>query len=91
MSNPITRVSPAASATALAPTTPPAGPDNTVRTACARAAPAEMHPPFDCMIESRRGSACSSVLRYRSINGVTYAFTTVVLHRSNSRYSGNTS
>jgi N-methylhydantoinase A len=38
-----------------APTTPPAGPESTVRAACARAIVEVMHPPFDCMMRSERG------------------------------------
>ena len=72
MSNEITRAHPAALATARAPTTPAAGPERIVRTACARAAAAEIDPPLDCMIESRApGAAASSRPRYRSISGVT--------------------
>ena len=63
-----------------------------VRTALARAAAADIDPPFDCMMARRDPSKCrSSVDRYRSMSGVTYALTTVVLQRSNSRYSGSTS
>ena len=92
MSKDTMRRKPAASATTCAPTTPAAGPDNTVRTASARASDEEIDPPFDCMMLRRRPPSCaSSRPRYRSISGATYALTTVVHHRSNSRYSGSTS
>ena len=50
MSNEMTRSYPASAATARAPTTPAAGPESTVRTACDRARLAEIEPPFDCMM-----------------------------------------
>ena len=53
MSKAIMRGKPAARATARAPTTPAAGPDRTVRMAMARAAPAEMEPPLDCITCNR--------------------------------------
>ncbi len=53
MSKPMTRGWPAASATARAPTAPPAGPERIVRTAAARAAAAEIVPPFDCITANR--------------------------------------
>ena len=91
MSNVISRSYPAISPTARAPTTPAAGPDRIVRTASCRAVVAAIVPPFDCMMLRRvPASSASSVVRYLAISGVTYALTTVVLQRSNSRYSRST-
>src|SRR5215472_9371553 len=42
---------PDARAVSSAPTTPPAGPESTVRIACRRASLVVMNPPFDCMME----------------------------------------
>ena len=50
MSKQATFASPAAAATSSAPPTPPAGPDRTVRAACAPARATSVRPPLDCMI-----------------------------------------
>jgi len=80
----------AAAATLAAPTTPPAGPDRIVRTASRLASAAVKNPPFDCITETGYGECSSRYPKYLSINGPTYAFTTVVDARSYSRNSGYT-
>ena len=54
-------------------------------------ASARLRRPVFAAAPARRPSSRSSRPRYRSISGDTYAFTAVVLQRSNSRYSGSTS
>ena len=50
MSKHSTSASPASSASSNAPPTPPAGPESTVRAACAHARADSVSPPEDCMI-----------------------------------------
>ena len=50
MSKQSTSRSPASSAPAARPPTPPAGPESTVSAACAPARAASVSPPEDCMI-----------------------------------------
>ena len=53
MSKLISRSMPAAAAAARAPTTPPAGPESTVRTASRDASATLMAPPFERITRSR--------------------------------------
>jgi hypothetical protein len=87
MSNEITFRSPIAWAIALAPITPPTGPDSTrwigTRCACANV----VVPPFDCIEYVGQASPIcessrSSVDKYRDVVGFTYAFITAVFVRS---------
>ncbi len=54
MSKAMARSKPASRASRDAPTTPAAGPERTVRTACAPASDAEIMPPLDCITRSDR-------------------------------------
>ena len=60
MSKPMIFSYPAMRATAYAPTTPPAGPDKTVRTGSFAAACAETIPPEDCITCNRPPANSSS-------------------------------
>ena len=96
MSIAMTSSSPAAFATPTAPTTPAAGPESRVRTGWLRATATLISPPLDCMMRIGAGqpissASVSSCLAIRSIRGITYAFITVVVARSYSRNSGETS
>ena len=53
MSKVITRSKPLRRAIAAAPTTPPAGPDNTVRTGWRAADSSAVMPPLDCITNTR--------------------------------------
>ena len=86
---------PSARATSAAATTPPAGPDSTVRDAWEAASPRGSRPPFDCMMPGAGRPATRarrpSAPRYSASTGVRYASSTVVAIRSYSRISGSTS
>ena len=58
ISKPMMRSKPAQRATWQAPMTPPAGPDNTVRTGSGAARRAEMMPPEDCITSTRPPPWC---------------------------------
>ena len=96
MSNEMMRSNPLRLATAAAPTTPPAGPDNTVRTGSRAADLTAVIPPLDCitkillfrLLECARRARFS---KYFCMTGCKYAFTTTVLVRSYSRNSGRIS
>ena len=60
MSKPMMRSKPAHRATWHAPTTPPAGPDSTVRTGSRAASRAEMMPPEDCITSTRPPGCCAA-------------------------------
>jgi len=68
MSKAMMRSKPLARALAAAPTTPPAGPDRTVRTGSRAAAAKEVIPPLDCMTKMRAAlvSAAAFDLGWRS-------------------------
>ena len=76
--------------------TPAAGPDSAVYTGCSTATSAPMIPPLDFMIENaapvpKERRDCFRLSMYVLTRGVTYALRTVVMVRSYSRYTGNTS
>ncbi len=76
MSMVMTSRKPAAAATAAAPTTPPAGPERSVRTGARRAWAADMRPPFDCMIRrAPRNPAEPSSASSRSTSRWTFGIT----------------
>jgi len=76
----------------LARVTPPAGPESIVRTGSTQATSALIAPPLDCMTRSESVRArCANERRWRSTTGRTYAFATVVLVRSYSPGSGESS
>ena len=83
------RVEPGAPrAIGAAPTTPPAGPESTVRTGSRRRSRAPTRPPFDCITRTPpRHDGCRRAQTCSVMSGPTYAFTTVVETRSYSRYS----
>ena len=88
MSKVMKRSTPVARTSAAAPTTPAAGPERIVRTGSSRASRAPIALPLDCITRSRAARRSrSSRPRWEDIRGATYALTTVVESRSNSRYS----
>ena len=96
MSNEMIRSKPLCRAMAAAPTTPPAGPESTVRTGSRAADVSAVIPPLDCikkmllfpLLECARRAKFS---KYFCTTGCRYAFTTTVLVRSYSRNSGKIS
>jgi hypothetical protein len=79
-----------------APTTPAAGPLSTTMAGFLITCSTSIVPPLDCIITSGASNPCCTrrccrERRYVVTSGPTYAFTTVVLVRSYSRISGNTS
>ena len=96
MSNEMIRSKPLRRAVAAAPTTPPAGPESTVRTGSRAAEASAVIPPLDCikkmllfpLLECAQRAKFS---KYFCTTGCRYAFSTTVLMRSYSRNSGKIS
>ncbi len=63
MSKVTTSENPAAAAAQIAPVTPPAGPESTVRTGSCLVSSVVSSPPLDCTIQSGPGASRSSVCR----------------------------